>query len=66
MTFKFQILKSTHKAYIVYSPVLKLREMGLEETYCAADPRTPDKAKNYLETHEKKSGHSTKSSEFLF
>lgn len=46
MTFKFQILKSTHKAYIVYSPVLKLREMGLEETYCAADPRTPDKAKS--------------------
>jgi len=63
MTFKFQILKSTHKAYIVYSPVLKLREMGLEETYC----RPVDKPliKENLETHEKKSGHSTKNSEFL-
>lgn len=65
MTFKFQILKSSHKAYIVYSPVLKLREIWVLRKP-TADPRTPDKAKNYLETHEKKSGHSTKSSEFLF
>ena len=63
MTFKFQILKSTHKAYIVYSPVLKLREMGLEENLLQS--RKP-LIKENLETHEKKSGHSTKSSEFLF